>query len=196
MAAARRNPTRHDLVARIEELIAEYNAGSLNIDEYLRRLVALSQDLSAEERRSVTEDLTEEELTIFDLLTKPIPVLDKAEREVVKASAKRLLAHIHEKLVRDWRRKAATSSAVLAEIRTVLDADLPADPYPPELFAAKVQAVFDHVLGSYGDDGSSVYTGDDVAPVDQGQVAVLSKLDIDTLAESVVERIRNDAVLA
>ncbi len=36
--AARRNPTRYDLVERIEELIAEYNAGSLNIDEYLRRL--------------------------------------------------------------------------------------------------------------------------------------------------------------
>src|SRR5262249_21521924 len=30
--AARRNPTRHELVARIEALIAEYNAGSLNID--------------------------------------------------------------------------------------------------------------------------------------------------------------------
>ena len=59
VAAARRNPTRFDLVARIEELIAEYNAGSLNIDEYLYRLVSLSKDLGAEERRSVTEDLTE-----------------------------------------------------------------------------------------------------------------------------------------
>ena len=196
VAAARRNPTRHDLVARIEELIAEYNAGSLNIDEYLRRLVVLSQDLSVEERRAVTEDLTEEELTIFDLLTKPVPMLDEAQREVVKASAKRLLQHIHDKLVLDWRRKAATSSAVLAEIRNVLDHDLPADPYPPELFDVKVQAVFDHVLGSYGDDGSSVYSGEDVAPVAGGPVGVMTKPDIDTLAESVVERIRNDAVLA
>ena len=39
MARRARNPTRFDLVERIEELIAEYNAGSLNIDEYLRRLV-------------------------------------------------------------------------------------------------------------------------------------------------------------
>ena len=31
-------------------------------------------------------------------------------------------------------------------IKDVLDADLPADPYPPELFDAKVAAVFDHVL--------------------------------------------------
>jgi type I restriction enzyme, R subunit len=38
VAAATRNPTRYDLVYRIEELIAEYNAGTVNIDEYLRRL--------------------------------------------------------------------------------------------------------------------------------------------------------------
>jgi type I restriction enzyme R subunit len=46
IGAARKNPTRHELVERIEQLIAEYNAGSLNIDEYLRRLIALSRDLS------------------------------------------------------------------------------------------------------------------------------------------------------
>ena len=43
VVAATRNPTRYDLVERIEELIAAYNAGSLNIDEYLRRLIELSQ---------------------------------------------------------------------------------------------------------------------------------------------------------
>ncbi len=107
--AARRNPIRFDLVERIEELIAEYNAGSLNIDEYLRRLIDFSQDLTADEQRAVTEDMTEEELAIFDLLTKPDPVLDEAQREVVKASAKRLLVHLHDKLVLDWRRKAATN---------------------------------------------------------------------------------------
>ncbi len=41
-----RNPTRYDLVERIEQLIADYNAGSLNIDEYLRRLIELSQTLT------------------------------------------------------------------------------------------------------------------------------------------------------
>ncbi len=44
VASARKNPTRDDLVRRIEELIAEYNAGSINIDEYLRRLIELSSD--------------------------------------------------------------------------------------------------------------------------------------------------------
>jgi type I restriction enzyme, R subunit len=72
-AGAARDPTRYDLVARIEDLIAEYNAGSVNIDEYLRRLVELSKTLSKEEQRAAAEDLTQEELAIFDLLTKPDP---------------------------------------------------------------------------------------------------------------------------
>jgi type I restriction enzyme R subunit len=197
VSAARRNPTRFDLVERIEELIAEYNAGSLNSDEYLRRLVSLSHDLSAEERRAVVEDMTEEQLAIFDLLTKPQPVLDDAQREVVKESAKRLLAHLHDKLVLDWRRKAATTSEVRTTIRDVLDADLPADPYPPELFDAKVQAVFDHIVSAYGDDGSSVYAEGDLAgSTVGGGVAVLAAPDLDTLTASVVERIRVDAEFA
>ena len=157
IASAGRNPTRHDLVERIEELIASYNAGSLNGDEYLRRLIELSRSLTAEEQRAAGEGLTEEELAIFDLLTKPEPVLTDAERETVKASAKRLLVHVHDKLVLDWRRKATATADVVITIQRVLDADLPADPYPPSLFDAKVQAIFDHVATVYGDDGRSIY---------------------------------------
>nr|MBA2529189.1 DUF3387 domain-containing protein [Euzebyales bacterium] len=195
VSAARRNPTRFELVERIEELIADYNAGSLNIDEYLRRLISLSQDLSKEERRAVVEDMTEEELAIFDLLTQPEPVLDDAERDVVRASAKRLLAHLHDKLVLDWRRKAATTAGVRTTIRDVLDADLPADPYPPELFDAKVQAVFDHVASAYGDGGSSVYEEIGEHPVPGGSpIAALT--DVATIVDEVVERMRVDAEFA
>jgi type I restriction enzyme R subunit len=208
VSAATRNPTRFDLVDRIEELIASYNAGSLNIDEYLRRLIALSHDLSTEEQRTVVEDMTEEELAIFDLLTKPDPVLDDVERELVKAGAKLLLAHLHEKLVLDWRRKAATMAGVRTTIAQILDQGLPADPYPPEVFDPKVQAVFDHVVSAYGDDGSSVYKGDEV--VAHGELAnvalldregttgagVLPQVDLDTIADQVVERLRRDADLA
>lgn len=197
VAAATRNPTRYDLVQRIEDLIAEYNAGSVNIDEYLRRLIELSKTLTAEEQRAVTEDLTEEELAIFDLLTQPEPTLTEAERGVVKNSAKRLLAHLQDKLVLDWRRRAATTADVRVTIRDVLDSDLPADPYPPGLFDLKVQAVFDHVVTAYGDDGSSVYAGDRVEAATTGAgVATLTAPDIAAVTDSVVERIRSDAEFA
>lgn len=145
-AAASVNPTRVEFVERIEALIADYNAGSLNIDEYLRRLIALSGDLSVEEQRAVVEGMTEEELAIFDLLTQPEPELDDEELAIVKAGGKRLLEHLHDKLVLDWRRKAAASAGVKTAIKDVLDADLPVDPYPPELFDAKVAAIYDHIL--------------------------------------------------
>ncbi len=151
-AAARRNPTRHELVQRIEELIAAYNAGSLNIEEVMRRLIALSRELSAEEQRGVVEGLSEEELAVFDLLTRPDPVLTDEKRLLVKGVAKRLLAHVHEKLVLDWRRKAETMADVRVAIRDTLD-ELPADPYPRPVYDAKVQAVFDHVCTVYGGDG-------------------------------------------
>ena len=37
--------------------------------------------LTAEEQRAVAEGLSEEELALFDILTKPEPVLTKAERK-------------------------------------------------------------------------------------------------------------------
>jgi len=194
VAAARRNPTRHELVERIEQLIAEYNAGSLNIDEYLRRLIALSRDLSDEERRAVTEDMNEEELAVFDLLTKPEPTLDDDERSTVRGVARQLLNHIHEKLVLDWRRKAETMAEMRVAIKDVLDAGLPAEPYPPEVFDEKVHAVFDHLCASYGDDGRSVY--DEGGPEIPAYVGATAAVSVDEITAAVVERIKTDAEFA
>ena len=198
VAAATRNPTRYDLVERIEELIADYNAGSLNIDEYLRRLVELSKTLTDEEQRGVTEGLSEEELAIFDLLTKPDPVLTDAERETVKASAKHLLGVLQDKLVLDWRRKTATAADVRASVRRLLDQELPADPYPRDLFDAKVQAVIDHISTAYGDDGHSVYdraaATPTAPPAGAGAVTLgAGSVTAAALTDEVVEQLRTDA---
>lgn len=123
--------------------------------------MALSKDLTAEEQRAAVEGMTEDELAIFDLLTRPEPVLTDAERELVKASAKHLLEHVQDRLVLDWRRRAATAAAMRIAIRDALDAELPADPYPPGLFDEKVQAIYDHIATTYADGGP-------VAPVPGG----------------------------
>lgn len=157
ISSATRNPTRYELVERIEELIEAYNAGSVNIDEYLKRLVKLSKTLSAEEERSVREGLTEEELAIFDLLTQPEPELTEEERERVKTSAKKLLEHLHEKLIQDWRRKIDVLNDVDSTIRRVLDQSLPEDPYTDDIFGRKAELVLEHVLTAYGDNGESAY---------------------------------------
>ena len=93
--------------------------------------------------------MTEEELAIFDLLTNPGPALEADDLLRVRAVAKGLLAHIHEKLVVDWRTRAEAQAEMRLTIRRELDNGLPADPYPRDVFDQKVQAIFDHVVGSY-----------------------------------------------
>jgi type I restriction enzyme R subunit len=153
--SATRNPTRLEFVRRIEELIAEYNAGSMNIDEYLRRLIRLTQELDADEQRVVSEGMTEEELAIFDLLTRPGPNLTAEEIATVKGIAKHLLDLVTDKLVLDWRKRQRSRAAVRVAVGQALD-DLP-DAYDDDLFSQKTDVIFEHLLASYFDDGGSVY---------------------------------------
>src|ERR1019366_6462196 len=134
-ASARRNPDRLDLVEKLRKLIDAYNAGSLNVDEMLRRLQALSRDLSEDEQRTVSEGLSEPELAVFDLLTKPDPVLTEQQRADVKLVARKLMEHITERLVLDWRKKAETREAARVLVRDVLD-ELP-DVYDPGIWQRK-----------------------------------------------------------
>lgn len=197
IGAALRNPTRYELVERIEQLISDYNAGSVNIDEYLRRLIELSKALTDEEQRAVREGMTEEELAIFDLLTQPDPVLTDEERERVKASAKQLLDHLHEKLVQDWRRKVDVTNDVNSTIRRVLDEGLPEAPYTPDTFFNKVQLVYDHVLTAYGDNGESAYDPrPDIQYARHVNVEYAGPIDVDKIADDVVARIHADPAFA
>jgi hypothetical protein len=59
--------------------------------------------------------------------------------------------------VRDWRKEQAKRAAVQEEIRRELDEGLPAA-YGRALFGEKADAVFGHVLDSYFDDRTSVYS--------------------------------------
>ena len=109
---------------------------------------------ATEEQRAAREGLTEEELAIFDLLTTPEPKLTKAEEQEVKRVAKRLLERLHELVdAVDWVRGQETRGAVWSEIRVRLN-DLPEQPYPPPLWDAKVDQVWDFVLRRYAGDNA------------------------------------------
>ena len=197
-SAARRNPARLDLVERLRALIAEYNAGSLNVDEMLRRLQALSRQLSEEEQRTVREGLSEPELAVFDLLTQPDPVLTEPERSEVKKVAHKLMTHIEDKLVLDWRKKAQTRESARVLVKEILD-ELPGA-YDPETYDRKCEIVFNHIFASYFDDGRSVYDADAPAPSSPAPYAdepgVVATLDPSTVTSQVLEQIENDAELA
>jgi type I restriction enzyme, R subunit len=152
----RLNPTRVDLYDRFQRLLDQYNAGSLNVQQYFDELVKLSHSLSEEEARAVSAGLTEEQLAVFDLLTRPGPNLTSDEEQQVKRVAEEVLAVLkREKLVLDWRKEQRTRAAVRVTVEETLDR-LP-EKYTRQIYAQKCDAVYQHVFESYFDDGHSVY---------------------------------------
>jgi type I restriction enzyme R subunit len=195
-AAAQRNPVRKNLVDQLRRLIDEYNAGSFNVDEMLRRLQWLSRELSEEEQRTAREGMSEPELAVFDLLTRPDPELTPGERDEVKAIARRLMDHIQDRLVLDWRRKAETREAARVLVMDVLE-DLP-EAYDKETWNRKAGIVFDHIFASYYDDGGSVYESARPLPESESPVvtAMPTSIDVEEVTIAVVEEIKGDPAFA
>ena len=105
-AMVRFNRTRIDFAEKFQKMIDEYNAGTLNLEEFFRQLVNFAQSLKDEEKRGIAENLKEEELALFDLLIKPELTLTKKDEQAVKKVAKDLLETLKkEKLVLDWRKR-------------------------------------------------------------------------------------------
>lgn len=152
----RLNHTRADFAEKFAELIESYNAGSRNIEQLFDELLKLSNSLDEEEERHVRENLSEEELVIFDILTRPAPELSADERAEVKKVARDLLARLKDLLVLSWRQKAAARSMLRLAIEDALDSGLP-QTYTPELYRQKCSAVFEHVYESYPERNVGVY---------------------------------------
>lgn len=150
------NRTRADFAEKFEELIESYNTGSRSIEELYQELLDLSNNLNQEQERHVRENVTEEELVIFDILTRPAPDLSSEERTAVKKAARELLARLKELLVINWRQKSTARSQLKLAIEDTLDLGLPRA-YTPELFNLKCSAVFEHVYESYPERDSGVY---------------------------------------
>jgi type I restriction enzyme, R subunit len=150
------NQTRMDYKEHFEQMIAEYNAGSRNVEEHFAQLLAFAQSLSQEEQRGIAKNLSEEELAVFDLLTKPDLSLSKKEVADVKRVAQELLQALKlEKLVLDWRGKPQSRAAVRSCIDQMLDRLPPT--YTTELYEQKCQQAYQHIYDSYFGSGRSVY---------------------------------------
>jgi type I restriction enzyme R subunit len=138
-------------------MIEAYNSGALSIEQLFAELVTFTKDLNDEEQRHLREQISEEELAVFDILTRPGPDLTPQESEAIKKVCKDLLAKLKtEKLVLAWRTKRTTRAAVKVEIEKMLDAGLP-EKYTVDLYESKCGALFQHVLEKYPESGESVY---------------------------------------
>jgi type I restriction enzyme R subunit len=146
-----------NFLEKFQKMIDEYNAGASNLETLFDRLMAFTKRLSEEEKRGIAKQLTEEELVIFDLLTKPDMKLSKSEEIEVKKVAKELLEILKkEKLVLDWKKGQTTRASVRYTVETVLD-QLPRV-YSPQIYEQKCEQVYQHVFDSYSGVSSGIYT--------------------------------------
>lgn len=152
----RLNKTRTDYLEKFQRMIEEYNSGAYNVELFFTKLMAFAQELNAEEKRGIAEQLSEEELAVFDLLTKPEMTLSKREEREVKKVARELLETLkREKLVLDWRKRQQSRAMVRLSIEEVLDR-LPRR-YTPEVYRRKCDVIYHHVYDSYFGRDQSIY---------------------------------------
>jgi len=145
----RLNASRYDYLDRFQKMIGEYNSGALSIEQLFEQLVDFSKDLNEEEQRHMRENISEEELAVFDILTRPGPELTDKETEAIKKVCKEMLAKLKtEKLVLDWRERRQSRAGVRVAIEEMLDAGLP-EKCTADLFEQKCGALFQHVLEKY-----------------------------------------------
>jgi type I restriction enzyme R subunit len=86
-------------------------------------LLELARDITQEDKRAMKENLTEEELSIFDLLYKS-DLTPEEEKQVKKASHE-LLEKIKDKLVLDWKKYEPKRADVEVSIEDYLFYNLP-----------------------------------------------------------------------
>jgi len=142
-----RNPMRMDYQVKYEGIIADYNSEKDRtiIEETFRRLVELVRSLDEEQARAARENLSDDELAMFDLLKRDD--LTKADRERVKQASREMLTSIKARLAeldRFWE-KEQTKGEVEAFILDEVFIKLPSPPFTPEEKKLVAENVYAHV---------------------------------------------------
>ena len=143
-----RNPMRMDFYKKYQEIIADYNREKdrATVEETFARLVALANSLDAEQRRTVEEGLSDDELALFDLLFKE--QITKADREKIKQASRSLLASLRQLLkpMPEWTQNVSTQAEVKISILDNLWQALPRPPYTEEETEQVAARVYDYVF--------------------------------------------------
>ena len=129
----------------------------MDVDIFFVKLISIARLLDEEEKRGIAENLSEEELALFDLLTGPNIKLSKKEHEQFKKVAKELLDTLKaERLVLDWRKGQKTRAAIRVAIFDALE-QLP-ELYINQLYDQRYELVYQHVYEMYLRGSQNLYT--------------------------------------
>lgn len=150
------NKLRMNFFDRFQKLIEEYNTGGIDLQTFIDELIKLTADIQHEDKRTIRENLSEEELVVFDILTRPNIKLTPEDKKLVKSVVKELIDKLKkEMLVIDWRKKQQTRATVESAIKDILDKLPPV--YTTEMYLEKCTATYQHIYECYYGQGRSVY---------------------------------------
>ena len=154
----RKNKYRIDFQEKLERIVDEYNTGSKNIEEYFSELMVLIKELQEEEKRHIRAGLSEEELVVYDILTRPELELSDKEKSQVKNIVRELLEILKDqKLVLDWKKRVQTRADVELTIEDILWDKLPETKYDKDLKRNKTHLIYEHIYDSYQGVGQNIY---------------------------------------
>ena len=140
------NKTRGNFLDNFQKVIDDYNSGSLSIEEAYKALLKQAKGLKEEEERAAKNDMTQQEMELFDLLKKK--KLTQKEEKEVKLAAKMLLQKLFDAknkiLIQEWHKEKTTQEMVRREIQKVLGQHLPDPGYGRQLFAEKLDVAYQH----------------------------------------------------
>lgn len=142
----KKNITRSNFAEIFQNIIDNYNAGGSTNDDFFEKLLEFMESLRAEEERHIKEELTEEELEIFDLLCKE--KLTATEEKKVKLAAKCCTKPSYKEVgafVVGWHNDPQPKERVKSEIIRVLNSFLP-DSYERDVFTLKSNIVYEHII--------------------------------------------------
>ncbi|MGF6664088.1 type I restriction enzyme R subunit [Paraburkholderia atlantica] len=143
----RANPLRMNYEKKYQEIIAAYNQDKdrATVEDTFIKLIDLANSLDAEQRRAVEEGLSEDQLSLFDLLKRND--LSKAQRESIKEVSRELLSGILELIapLDRWTEKEQTQAEVETFILDHIYQILPDPPYTPDDKQEVAALVYRHV---------------------------------------------------
>lgn len=146
------NPLRLEFYERYKKIIKEYNAGKSleNTSKAFDDLNDFINDLSKEQKRAFRENLSEDSLSIFDLLIEGKELNPKEYKKVKKIAAKTLEELKEEKLNIDhWYESRQVQAQIKSAIYNNL-LHLPQEIYTDKEVGIKSANVYQHIFSRYG----------------------------------------------
>jgi type I restriction enzyme R subunit len=141
------NGERRSFAERFQDIINRYNSSSDGAEQAFEELSDLIRRMTEEQQRASREDLSEEELEMFDILKKD--KMTKEEAIQVKNGARTLLAKMKEKKTelfpQFWYKDSSLQQKVFIFIGDELDILLPSS-YDRLLFTEKKERMCQRIL--------------------------------------------------